>query len=107
MDFEKFDLSRECERVFEWDKWAKQIPFIEFPEGWKIKVIPPFAGAVCRFRVSAGRFEFSVYLDCYDLLGCYGSPYWEVYEINGDVFRCGIDDFDEAIEAIKREISGE
>ena len=86
-----YKLSGECEKVFEWDKWRKEIPFINLPDGWQFQVIPPFHGAVCRFKILAGGVIFSVYLDCYDVLGCFGSPYWEVYEIDGDVFRCGID----------------
>lgn len=55
---------------------------IEFPEGWKIKIIPPFGGAMGRFRVynKDESESVSVYMDCYDCLGCMGMrPYWEMY----------------------------
>jgi len=72
----------DVEKTFEWEKWAKEIPFINWPSNWSIKAIPPFCGAVIRYRIVDNENpenSVSVYLDCYDALGCVGSPYWEVY----------------------------
>lgn len=73
-------LSWEMEKEFEWRKWSKEIPFIKFPNNWEVKVVPPFAGAIVRFVVNTeDRRGISVYLDCYDMLGFFGEPHWEVY----------------------------
>ena len=63
-------------------KWIEEIPYLQFKESWEVTVIPPFGGAVVRFLVKKGDIGASVYLDCYDKLGCYGEPYWEVYASN-------------------------
>lgn len=47
----------------------------------------------------------SIYLDCYGRLGCYGSPYWEVYPYEGDVFRCDMSDAEGLLNAIAHTIS--
>ena len=101
---DKYRLSREIEREFEYQKWSQEMPEIKLPDGWGFVPIPPFTGAVCRFRIIAEGVSFSVYLDCYDIMGCYGEPYWEVYEIDGDTFRCDMDKPEEMIDAIKREL---
>lgn len=87
------------------EKWleiGQQMPFIPFPAGWKVKVIPPFGGALARFRVELpdGRGK-SIYFDAYDRLGCYGAPYWEVYPVGGDVGRCAMADVDELLRLIE------
>lgn len=95
----------EYERIMEHDKWNKEIPFIELPEGYKIKVIPPFAGAIVRFLVKKQDVSVSVYLDCYDNLGCMNKPYWEIYPAsNHDTFRCYIHETDDLIAAIVESI---
>lgn len=78
-----------------WLEEMENIPFIQFPAGWKVQVIPPFHDAVVRFRVElpSGAVK-SVYLDVRSSLGFYGgdfndpTPYWEVYPYRGDVGRC-------------------
>lgn len=100
------DLDRyKIEDKEEWREWVKKIPAIEFDHGWKVKVIPPFAGAVARFMVEAGDKSVSVYLDCFDALGYYGSPYWEVYPYDDDVGRCDIDDTGELLNMIRHSLS--
>lgn len=84
-------------------KWIKEIPYIEFPSSWKVKIIPPFCGAVVRFIVMLPDFPkdtISVYLDCYDQLGFFGQPYWEVYPYQGDTGRCPMDDTKTLLEMI-------
>jgi len=102
---DKYRLSKDVEREFEYRKWAGEIPEIHLPSGWSFVPMPPFSGAVCRFAIIAKGVRFSVYLDCYDILGCYGEPYWEVYQIDGDVFRCDMDKPEEFIKAIKTQIA--
>jgi hypothetical protein len=94
----------EVEELFEYRKWAGEIPFLKFKENWIVKVIPPFCGAVVRFLVadkSEPTLTVSCYLDCYENLGCCGEPYWEIYPHDDDVFRCGMDEAEELIEAIE------
>ena len=113
--YEAFTLSSALGKVLEWNRWLKEIPFINFPSDWSVKMTPPFAGAIVRFRIrkkqtaeatklkkdlNISTKEVSVYLDGYDILGSYGAPYWEVYPYNGDTRRVEMDDTDELIKCI-------
>jgi len=94
---EKYIITDKANKEFEWSKWRGQIPYISFPSNWEVKIIPPNGGAIVRFLVNP---NVSVYLDCYDLLACYGEPYWEIY--NGDdIYRCDINDTETLIAAIQ------
>lgn len=87
------NLSFLMDRVMEWDKWRKEIPELSFPSDWKIKIVPPFAGAVVRFTVEKNDHWVSVYLDCYDVLGSMNKPYWEIYPSeDGDTSRFDMND---------------
>ena len=92
----------ELERDERWTYWIKRIPAIKFKGSWEVKVIPPFAGAMARFWIDEGEAHVSVYLDVDDSLGCVGEPYWEVYPIDGDTFRCFLHETKELIDAIGR-----
>ena len=91
------------EKEMEYDRWYKEIPFIKFPASWEVKIVPPFRGAVVRFRVRNARGkEISVYLDCYDTLGCYGSPYWEIFPAaDNDIARYAMNDIDGLLKGLK------
>ena len=89
------------------DKWRESIntiPFVSFPADWSVQVIPPFGGAMARFRVKlpSGATK-SVYLDFYDRIGYYGEPYWEVYPVGDDVGRCDMADTAELLRLIADE----
>ena len=79
----------EMEKNEEWHKWCKEIPALSFQNDWNVTVIPPFGGAIVRFVVSSKESggRVSVYLDCFDRLGCCGAPYWEIYPYDDDVAR--------------------
>jgi len=51
--------------------------------------LPPFGGAMLRFRVSTtwNPSGLSIYLDTCGALGYENEPYWEVYPVNGDTLR--------------------
>lgn len=94
----KFESVLAQERVakdFEWQKWAIEIPTLKFREHWDVRIIPPLTGAMIRFRVSSAAMRekrgpnasISVYLDCYDNLGCMNQPYWEIYPVEDDTRR--------------------
>lgn len=92
----------DVEQKENWRHVVSEIPFIEFPRGWKVAVIPPFGGALARFLVKKKNgHKVSVYLDWYARLGAMNHPYWEVYPHGGDVFRCHVNDTDALIQAIK------
>lgn len=93
-------LFADIERKHEWMKWAFTIPFIKWPENWFVRAVPPFHGAVIRYHVKndlQSNEQVSIYLDCYDMLGCYGSPYWEVHNTKfegSEPGRCSMEDID-------------
>ena len=101
---EYYLLVAKYSQIMEHSKWKKEIPYIQFPTDWKVQISPPFAGAVVRFRVKKDNAEVSIYLDCYDRLGCYGEPYWEVYPHQGDVYRCDMVDTESLLKAILESI---
>ena len=98
---DKYTASRNFDEAFETRKWIKQIPAIKFPPEWEIQIIPPFSGALVRFRIND---KTSVYLDGYGLLGAVDKPYWEVYPHEDDVFRCDMNDVDGLLKAISESI---
>ena len=67
----------------EWEKWGNEAPWLQFPPELEVKIIPPFNGAMARFRVRfvGGEKEISVYWDCHDNLGFMNKPYWEIYPV--------------------------
>lgn len=91
---------------FEHEKWMVEIPTIDFGPHLLVKPVPPFAGAVVRFFVydrTSPEEQVSVYLDCYDILGCYRQPYWEAYPVKGDTFRVPIASVSELVQALEAE----
>lgn len=87
-----------------WRDLIEEIPSISFPQDWKIQIIPPFGGAIVRFRVwipgMNSKEWVSIYLDVYNRLGLATGPYWEVYPYKGDTGRCLMDDTDELLKMI-------
>ncbi len=108
LDFETFKARLLVEREMEYGRWCDEIPYIRFPVAWNVQVIPPFGGAVVRFHVRNKRgMTVSVYLDCYDTLGCYGAPYWEIFPGDGnDVSRYAMEDVAGLIKGISRALRG-
>jgi hypothetical protein len=102
MNIDRYEAFWAYDSAFETRSWVEKIPAIKFPQGWEVQIIPPFGGALCRFRVNG---IVSVYLDGYDLLGYCREPYWEVYPHEDDVFRCGMNEIDKLIEAIQESLN--
>ncbi|MFG7161963.1 hypothetical protein ACGYU5_15305 [Burkholderia pseudomallei] len=80
---------RELERDEGWDSICQrlwQIPALNFKPGWRVRVLPPFMGAVARFIVETDHGSVSVYLDFHGNLCGWGGrnstpePYWEAYK---------------------------
>lgn len=116
--FENFKDRFLIEEKEEWQKWASEIPSLNFDSKWDVKIIPPLMGAFARFHVSYKDKEISVYLDCLERLGIinidnYGKkviPYWEIYtediEEENSTFKYKMSDTSGLMSRIK-EILGE
>ena len=88
----------------EWRKWSKEIPYIPIKNlsEYEVRAIPPFGGAVIRYNFRNPKNEkfCSIFLDCYDRLGCFGEPYWEIYPYSVDVTRVSMEEVDRLVELI-------
>ena len=110
---EMFRTSIEVESAFKWREWATRIPYIKFPGSWEVQVIPPFTGAIARFcvRKPGMRDRVSVYLDCYQMLGCFGpmpagEPHWEIYpDCEDETARFAMNDTGALVAAIAKSLS--
>jgi len=105
-DLLDFALILEVEQLQEYNKWTKEIPFIPFKKDWEVKPVPPHGGAIVRFLVRRNDIpekSISVYLDCYDRMGCVGKPYWEIYPYGEDTYRCGMAEVEDLVAAIDKE----
>lgn len=105
LDMEVYKALATVEKAFEYYRWVKEIPYINFPASWAVQMCPPFGGAVVRFHVRDNQgHDVSVYLDCYEVLGLYrGDPYWEVYPASdGDIARFSMQDTDGLIGEITK-----
>ena len=94
----------ECK--YEFRRWAAEIPSFRFKKKWKVRVLPPFGGAIARFTVEYKGKRVSCYLDCYDELGYFGEPYWELYPYQGDVFRCPMTHTKTLMKKVEEELEG-
>lgn len=89
------------ERVMCWQEWKKYIPSLKFDPSWEVTIIPPFSGAMIRFIVQKENSRrISVYLDCYDVLGSFGAPYWEIYPYENGTYRVAMNDTEELMKSI-------
>lgn len=89
--------------------WIDKIPFIKWPDSWKVKAIPPTGGAVIRYQViNQNGAKISIYLDCYDAIGYNsGNPYWEFYPNEKDgCTRAALSDIEELLIEISKVTKG-
>lgn len=93
------DIYAHSELRAHWQKWMPRIPQLSFPPDWRVRIWPPFGGALIRFQVDD---KISVYLNVNNALGYMNEPYWEIYPYEGDTFRCPMNETDELIAAINR-----
>ena len=85
-NIDRIMITAQIATMDEWDKWREKIPYMSFPSSWLVKAIPPFDGAIVRYNIQhkhRPKSFVSVYLDCYDRLGYFGQPYWEIYPAKG------------------------
>jgi hypothetical protein len=98
-------LSARMAVAFEWDKWVRDLPFLEFPSHWRVKIVPPYFGAIIRFYVDDKRGGcVSVYLDGCNHLGYGPHPYWEAYAIDGGAKRFLVGEVEVLFSAINEEL---
>lgn len=93
--------------VEEEEKWlglCRDMPELTFRPDWKVKVIPPFGGAIIRFYVTKGDRYVSVYLDAFGRLGAVEYPYFEAYPIGDDCRRYSVDDVGSMMDDISKEL---
>lgn len=90
----------QTEVAYEYEKWIQLMPPLHFKQDWAVRVIPPFGGAIVRFWIDYNGRHVSCYLDCYNELGFYNGPYWELYPYQDDVWRCGMMETDKLMEKI-------
>jgi len=97
LSVDEFIKCLERDRIQEYDKWCKEIPPLRFQPDWNVRIVPPHTGAIVRFVVEKDGVRVSVYLDCYDQLGSFGAPYWEIYPYNDDTYRCRMENTDDLL----------
>lgn len=106
--YDAIKASSELGRVLDWDTFSPQIPFIDFGDDLSVKVTPPRVGAMVRFLVKKkgkSKKDVSVYLDCHEILGLFGEPYWEAYPIGNDTARFAMKDTKGLLKVIRKELS--
>jgi hypothetical protein len=105
-DGDRMMISAKHEVAFEGRRWVGDLPFLAFPADWEVQVIPPFCGAIVRFRarLRGGEKIVSVYFDGYNLLGIYDGPYWEAYPIDVDTARFVLGEEAEMMKCIDAEL---
>ena len=109
----RYDVSLEYDVTFETRRIARDVPAIQFPGDWKVKILPPFSGASVRFYVEKDELSVSVYLDCFQMLGVYNEePYWEVYptrtsEGDWDIARCSMEDVEQLLSIITQALKNQ
>jgi len=99
-------VSARYDEEFETLKWVNSLPYLSFPADWLIKIVPPFVGAVIRFRVkkatTPANQDISIYFDGYNNLGMMGGSYWEIFPWNEDTARFKLGEEAEMLEAIEQ-----
>lgn len=114
IDYETFHERVALEHKQKWREEMDHIPWIAFPKGWQIQMLPPFGDAVVRFcvKLPSGKTR-SVYLDSRCSLGIWFQgdmdpvSYWEVYPYKGDTARCRRDEVDKLLAYIANEQDGD
>lgn len=104
------EASHQLEDALDYGRWMRELPFMEIPAGFKIKVVPPWHGAVVRFwiqKADAVDMEkcISVYFDSRNVLGSMDQPYYEAYSIDDECQRYFVGEEDKMMADIVRELN--
>lgn len=103
-EVQRLNVSRENDRLMNYQKWVDKIPMLHFKPEWSVKVLPSHGGAMARFLIFCGTAKVSIFLDCYAMLGDDDVPYWEVSPHGKDVTRCGMYQVDVLMQLIAESI---
>jgi hypothetical protein len=100
----KSEIIWRAEQSQRYKEWQDKIPHIPFRHYyWDVRAIPPFGGAILRYRVKHNGKEVSIYLDAYDELGSVGQPYWEIYPCaDGGTWRCLLNEVGDLVAEIAK-----
>lgn len=94
------------DETFETNEWLHRLPYLKFRDDWLVCIIPPFMGAIIRFKIrkitTKEHNSVSVYFDGYNHLGYVGEPYWEIYPIDGGIDRFPMGAEDAMLDAIEQ-----
>lgn len=93
----KMEEAREASESFCEAFKGFEMPEMTFRPGTNVQPLLPRSGAMYRMLVNG----YSVYLDIFDSLGCYGSPYWECYD-GQECYRFNMSDWAAMLEQIYR-----
>lgn len=100
------DCLYEVEKLFEWDKWFRELPYLDFDKDWLVRAVPAYHTGIIRYHIKHKKkpcAHVSIYFDAYDRAGSMDmKPYWEVYPYDGDIFRCYMNETDLLLAAIKQ-----
>ncbi len=103
-----YDHRLPVERLERWRDVAQALPYIPMRGDWKVRVMPPFTGALARFHVMRGDAHVSVYYDEYCRLGGWNEGYWEIWpDAAGDNYRLLRDEAEALAEAIEKSLAAQ
>lgn len=107
MKSDVYQMLSALDEKFEWRKWIHEIPYIPTKIDWLMQPIPPFGTGVARFCIRHKDHPLtrvSIYLDCYDIAGLVGEPYWEIHPIDGDCERFMLNNVEQLADGIQRSL---
>lgn len=81
---ERAEIGKWRDRIFESERWMKELPPLTFPLKWKVQIVPPYGNAVVRFFVFNQKGnKVSVMFDPYELHSLdekeRSSLVWDIY----------------------------
>lgn len=104
LDIDNRTLRVEVESNEKWLEWCKIIKPLNFHPNINVTIIPPFFGALTRFKCSYNGKSVSVYFDGYSRLGAMYVPYYEAYPIDNGNPRYLLGQEDLLMADIEREL---
>lgn len=88
-----------------WRDYSNLVPELNLDSEWRIKILPPWGGALIRFIISYKDCTVSTYFDAHNRLGCMLEPYWEIYpNRDGECSRFLIKESDQLVDAIRESL---
>lgn len=98
----------EAKKVFEWDKWDNELPYLSVPEYLEIRAVPAFNTGIIRYNIRHREYQkawVSIYFDAYQMADCMEEPHYELYPYEDDTFRIEMGKEKELMEAVIESIN--